>query len=545
MDTRVSPTRLATLLAAATLMAACGIQRPGAPTQPSTPSGGIPATPDTGSGRGPEAPPAPERVARPTSGGAGAIESAPHGEPAGVTAAAFRDAGRLVDSLMATPPLGRAHWGIAVYDAMTGERLLVRNEDELFIPASNMKLVTVAAALARLGPGYRFETPVSAWDLSGDSAAGLIIRGSGDPTFSAAFYDDAVAPFDSMADSLAAAGLRRVAGPILVDQSRFDSVLVHGAWETGDLLWYYAAPVAALAFMEAAFPLLVRPGAVGHRAHAYTPYAGAPVVLDAAVETAKGSAAWNDQLAWVPGTDTLRVRGSIGGASAVDRSMLAQNDPGLWAGLAFRSALERAGIRVAGPVLVRYTASAPAPAHTVTVWRSPALVDILPLPLARTDNWVTEMILKALGAEAGKGGTWRGGTAVAEQFMVEDVGVDPGALYMRDGSGLAAQNLITPRALATLLRYVRSAPWGSAFRAAMAMPGDTAGTLERRLPGFQGRVAAKTGTITHVNALSGYLTTDGGRELVFSILTNAAARPARDVRAAMDRVVEALLRNES
>ncbi len=462
-----------------------------------------------------------------------------------VPAPSLREATRLLDSLMAAPPLGRAHWGVAVYDAATGEALLERNADELFVPASNMKLVTVAAALALLGPDFRFTTTVAAPGLADGAAEALVVRGGGDPTISRAFFHTPLAPFDSLADSLSAAGLKRVDGPLIVDETRFDSTLVSPAWEAGDLRWYYAAPVTPLAVLEGAFPLLVVPGGAGGRARVSVLHEGSPVTLDASVTTSPGNAAWNDVVGWVGATDTLRVRGRIGAGARPDTSWLAQRDPGRWAGLALAASLARAGIDVAGPVIVRYGEPPFPDAPSLAVWRSPPLVHILPLPLAHSDNWIAEMILKTLGAEAGDGGTWSAGTAVAERFMAAEVGLDPGAMYMRDGSGLAAQDLVTPRALVSVLRYVRSTPWGAAFRAAMAAPGDTAGTLEHRLDGYGGRLVAKTGTITHVNALSGYLRTEGGRELVFSVLVNAAGRPASEVRRAVDRVVEALLRSGS
>ncbi|HET7042293.1 MAG TPA: D-alanyl-D-alanine carboxypeptidase, partial [Gemmatimonadales bacterium] len=108
------------------------------------------------------------------------------------------------------------------------------------------------------------------------------------------------------------------------------------------------------------------------------------------------------------------------------------------------------------------------------------------------------------------------------------------------GSGLSAQNLITPSATVRLLDHARGQPWGAVYRAAQAEPGVEGTTLENRLPGFEGRLFAKTGTIANVNALSGYVTTRTGRELIFSILTNGSGRPAPLVRQAIDRVVLAI-----
>jgi D-alanyl-D-alanine carboxypeptidase/D-alanyl-D-alanine-endopeptidase (penicillin-binding protein 4) len=125
------------------------------------------------------------------------------------------------------------------------------------------------------------------------------------------------------------------------------------------------------------------------------------------------------------------------------------------------------------------------------------------------------------------------------------VGIDPDAIYLRDGSGLSPQNLVTPHALVQMLRHADAQPWREAFRSALAEPGEVESTLDRRLVNGAWRIQAKTGTIRHTNALSGYLRTPGGRELVFSILTNATGLPSRRVRAAMDRIIQTISDNWS
>lgn len=146
-----------------------------------------------------------------------------------------------------------------------------------------------------------------------------------------------------------------------------------------------------------------------------------------------------------------------------------------------------------------------------------------------------------LGAERGERGGWQSGLEAERAFLFDVVGIDSAAVVLRDGSGLSAQNLLTPAALARLLTFARARPWGEAFRAALARPGLEGSTLEDRLAGYEARVFAKTGTITNVNALAGYVIAEDGTELVFAVLTNATGRPASEARRAIDRIVSTIV----
>lgn len=474
---------------------------------------------------------------------ASAPPSPPQPVPVGTSAVGTLEA--VVDSVIGQPPLHRTHWGIEITD-LAGRVRLERNAERLFSAASNVKLATMAAALELLGPAFRWTTTIEARGVTDGVARAVVVAGSGDPTFSVHFHDAPLAPLDSMADSLMAAGVRRIAGPLVVSQALFDSLLVHPAWETYDLDWYYAAPVAPFAVMEGAYPVVITPRAVGAEATVELPVPLARA--DARVLTIEGDRGWNDDLRRIAGTDSVVLRGVIGAGAGPDTSWLAQDAPGRFAGRALVAALERRGIAVEGPVVVtRHPAQLALPGEpgARVIWRSAPLGDVAPIVLEQSDNWIAEQILKTLGAEHGEGGSWSAGTAVIETFLAERVGVDPGAVYLRDGSGLTGQTLLTPRALTATLRYAADRPWGALFRDALPSPGEAEGTLEDRLEGRGDRIAAKTGTIRHVNSLSGYAVARDGEVLVFSILTHASGRPASEVRRAMDRIVEAILDNGS
>jgi D-alanyl-D-alanine carboxypeptidase/D-alanyl-D-alanine-endopeptidase (penicillin-binding protein 4) len=162
--------------------------------------------------------------------------------------------------------------------------------------------------------------------------------------------------------------------------------------------------------------------------------------------------------------------------------------------------------------------------------------------LGPSQNWITEQLIRTLGAERGEKGSWSEGVDVIRTFLTEQVEVDSLDIALRDGSGLSAHNLVTPRALVRILQYMWRGANAATYRAALAEPGEEDSTLERRLLDLEERLFAKTGTISNVNSLSGYLVRDNGSEVIFSILSNGSGLPASRVRAAIDGVVRALAR---
>jgi D-alanyl-D-alanine carboxypeptidase/D-alanyl-D-alanine-endopeptidase (penicillin-binding protein 4) len=173
---------------------------------------------------------------------------------------------------------------------------------------------------------------------------------------------------------------------------------------------------------------------------------------------------------------------------------------------------------------------------------SPPMEEVIQAILEPSQNWMAEQLVRTLGWELGEEGSWREGFRVEREFLTREVGVDTLDLVFRDGSGLSAKNLVTPRGIVQILDYMRRSPLGGVFRNALASPGEEDSTLETRLEGLETRVFAKTGTITHVASLSGYVYTRSGRALIFSILANGTGLPSRPVREGIDRILEVLAR---
>ncbi len=437
--------------------------------------------------------------------------------------------------------LRETQWGVEVWDQARNQPLYSHNAERHFIPASNTKLVVTTVAMGMLGPEWRYQTPVQVAGAAGDSAPGaLIIKGSGDPTMSARFFGNDFAVLDSLADSLAVKGIKRIAGDVIIDASMFAPERVHSSWEIGDLPWYYAAPTTTFAVGEAAVRMIATASDVQF-------VGAAPVPVARHILTDTVGARSNIDVAYEAWPDTLVVVGSIA-PNRADSSWIAQPDPERYAAQALIEALRRKSITVTGNVrIVRDSAEVAAlPARTTLfTWQSPPVKSIVAGLLRPSQNWIAEQLLKTLGAVQGRGGSWRAGLAVERRYLIDVAHVDSTAFSLSDGSGLSAQNLLSPRAFVQLLEHARRSSWGSLYHDALPTPGMRGGTLSSRLPGLETRVAAKTGSIANVNSLSGYLQAADGRNLTFSILSNGSGRSSAEIRRGIDALVQALAREKN
>lgn len=448
-----------------------------------------------------------------------------------------------IEAVVERSPRDRGHWGIVVHDPRTGEDLYARNADKLFVPASNLKLVVAAAAAHYLDPGFRYVTslhatgPVVEGVLNGD----LVLYGRGDPTISGRYYDDRMtAVWEALADSLASRGVRRVAGSIIADASHFDSVRVHGDWESYDLLWWYAAPVAALGFNDNSIDFRIRPGAIGEPASiSWEPETGYFEFVNR-TRTVGPDGARTLDLTWIEGTDSVLAYGTLPSDARAWTEYLAVPDPAAYAATVFRETLERRGVvveRDSVPVIWDSARSADvrAGAQTIVEWSSPPLPDLVFPILNSSQNWFAEQMLKTLGRQMEGEGSWSAGLDVERRFLSDVVGIDESAYRLRDASGLSSGNLISPRALSRLLVFMRHQ---DIAMNALPVTGGETGSLRYRMADLRGRVRAKTGGIRNVDALSGFVTSESGDELVFVVIANGTAFP--DPREAVDDVVRAI-----
>jgi D-alanyl-D-alanine carboxypeptidase/D-alanyl-D-alanine-endopeptidase (penicillin-binding protein 4) len=448
----------------------------------------------------------------------------------------------LTDSLTSLPQFANMHWGILVVAPERGDTLAAHNADKLALPASNMKLITGAVAVAQLGPDFRWTTtfartgPVVNGVLRGD----LVVTGRGDPSVSEAMRGrDPLVAFGPLVAALRAAGIRRIAGRVRTSDAQAFPGSPHGfGWDWDDLDFDYGAGVTELLFNEGFTRVHVSGCPRTSRTACVTtsPLRTAPAMHAAITVRDAGSGPpqltwWRDSAA-VPG---LTIRGSIAAGDSTAFTA-AQPDARVTYVAAVTEALTRAGIVVRGRA--SSTTMSVTPLATLT---SPTLAEVLPVMQKPSQNQVAEVLYRTLALEKTGVGIPDSGRAVVER-QLRDWGVRDEARAIRDGSGLSRHDYLTPRAIVQVLDAMRRAPTFAMYRDALPVPGMD-GTLRFRMQGLPaGSVQAKTGTVDKARALSGYITTADGELLLFSVIANNHSVPTREVDRAAELLVERLVR---
>jgi serine-type D-Ala-D-Ala carboxypeptidase/endopeptidase (penicillin-binding protein 4) len=455
------------------------------------------------------------------------------------------DLQRELDSLFGAPALDRSLWGVMVQSLENGEVLYRRNSTKLMMPASNMKIVTLAAAAERLGWDYTFETrllatqPIENGVLKGD----LIVVGGGDPSINGR-GGSPTRVFEEWADRLRAAGLTRIDGRIVGDDRAFPDEPLGFGWSWDDLGSADAAPVNALQYNENLAEVVARPGdASGSAAKVELRPPESGLVLDAHVTTSDAGVPTHLDLKRLPGSERLSVVGTVPVGSQETVETAAVDDPAGFFARALRAVLIRRGIDVRGEAVgVSRMDAAPDQTGTTVLLshRSPPLSEIGTVLMKVSQNLYAETLLKTLGAPRGAA-TAEGGRRVVQEVL-ERWGVPPDAVVLRDGSGLSRYNYLTAETLVRILRQLYRDPRHRLAFSATLPIGGRDGTIARRMNGTraEGNVLAKTGSLSNVRALSGYVTTLDGESLAFSIIANNFNLPTPVIDGVTDLAVERL-----
>jgi D-alanyl-D-alanine carboxypeptidase/D-alanyl-D-alanine-endopeptidase (penicillin-binding protein 4) len=445
-----------------------------------------------------------------------------------------------LDSIFNDTLFAGAHWGVMVRSLETGQTLYARNAGKMFVPASNMKIVTAAAALEGLGPEYRYQTriaaagPVRNGELRGD----LVVIGGGDPTISDRFHGGDVATLlRGWADSLRAHGVTRITGSIVGNDDVFDDVPLGRGWAWDDTQDSYSAEIGGLMMNEGFVTLRVAPSGTGAGLTVRPEAEGWVAVANQVVLGAPDSRA-NLDIRRAESGGEITVGGSVPPDTAfVEEEVSVRNNTRFFAA-ALRQSLLDAGIAVGGGSAddddVADRAAEPVVLFTHT---SPPMREILAGFMKPSQNQIGEMLLKTLGREHRGMGTAAAGVAVVDS-LVRSWQMPPRLLSQADGSGLSRYNLVAPAFLVALLEREARSPHAAVFHASMPVAGRD-GTLAGRMRGTpaEGNVHAKTGTLSNVRALSGYFTTAAGERMVFSMMVNHHTLTSRDA----DRLAESAL----
>lgn len=454
-----------------------------------------------------------------------------------------------IAEVMRQPELAPGMLAVKVASLDTGQVLFSENADKLLRPASNMKIYTVAAALDRLTPDYRFVTSVYAVekpDKSGTIKGDLIIYGRGDPSIAARFNSgDYLKGINDLADRIVAAGVKRVKGDLVGDEGYFNGPPLGGGWEWEDLQWWYGAEVSALTINDNALDLFVKPGTKVGAPCVITTGPPAPSVLIVNRTMTSPAGGKSELTVYRPlGSNVLEVSGGLPIDNKGYAGFVAVPDPALFFASMLRASLAQRGIAFTGrtrTVNGRSTSSVVQaqnnlatkpvdakesvgqPLLEIASLQSPPLSIIAAQTLKPSQNLYTELILRTLGKGPGanpKQTSEQAGLEVVKGFL-RQAGVNSDELVFSDGSGLSRNDMITASASLQLLTYMSRHRYADVFREALPIAG-VDGTLSNRMKNTpaMGNVRAKTGTLSSVASLSGYVTTAAGERLVFSMMLN-------------------------
>ena len=416
-------------------------------------------------------------------------------------------------------------WGVMVMSLSRGDTLFSRDPGAEMRPASTMKLFTSALAFDHFGTEYQFNTdvlrdgPVSP---DGTLQGNIILRGDGDPSLAPRFIDGGPnAPMQTLAQQVAAAGIKHITGSVIGDATGFDDQKIPDGWLTRYLGSSYAARVSALSLDENLVWVAVAPGS-GRTADVTLEPATTTIPLINHARTVGGDGINIRTSKHADGT--IEVTGSIGRDAAVHRYSYVVDDPALFTAGAFQAALAAKGVKIDGTVRLAPT---PSSATKVTSLASPTLARMVSAMNRESINHYAELFFR--DAARGPNRTVQGSAAAANHamhlFFKNTIGADTTTLFNADGSGLSPNDHVTARAMVQLLSYAHTAPWGPAFHASMPVAGES-GTQRRRMTGgpAQGNLHAKTGTTNDVIALAGYVTALDGEVLAFACLYNGTDR---------------------
>jgi D-alanyl-D-alanine carboxypeptidase/D-alanyl-D-alanine-endopeptidase (penicillin-binding protein 4) len=441
--------------------------------------------------------------------------------------------GAAIDAAINRPQFRRARWGILIepLSPTTNRPLYNREGDRYFIPASNAKLLTTAAALRQLGSEFRIRTSIYQ-----TSAGSLRVVGRGDPSLTDAQLRD-------LAQQLKRQGVRNVQ-QLVVDDGYFQGDTLNLTWDWEDVQSDYGAAVNSLILNQNAVELTLSPQQVGQplRVSWADAIAAKQWRLENKSLTAKAATPDSLAITAVLGQPLLQIKGQLGVDAEPEVIGLPVLNPGEYFLQHFRNVLVAEGISVERATLESNRGVAGA--QELAKIESPPLAILLVETNQESNNLYAEVLLRSLGTGASRDSTELGLKKLKETLTA--LGVDPQSYSLADGSGLSRQNLVSPEALVQTLKRMAQTPQATVYRASLPTAGAN-GTLGRRFlnTAAQGNLQAKTGTLTGVSALSGYLDVPGYQPLVFSIMVNQSDQSPTTQRQAIDEIVLLLTRLRS
>jgi serine-type D-Ala-D-Ala carboxypeptidase/endopeptidase (penicillin-binding protein 4) len=447
---------------------------------------------------------------------------------------------RDIEAILATPAFDRGAVGIVVRSLATDETVYTLNAPRLMMPASTLKVVTLAAAAERLGWDHAYETRIVAdGRVEGGTLEGnLVIVGSGDPSL------DRPA-LDSWAAQIKTLGVTKVTGRVLADARAFTGEGLGFGWSWDDLAYYYAAPIAAVQFRENAVDITVRPGPAADTPviHELMPAGITGLLIENRMSTGARTATPEFVARRAAYSATVILEGVLPVGSPPLIRSLSVHDPVRYLSAAFTEALLAAGIALGGPPPLEASNDAAhdySGATPFVIHRSEPLRVLARRLMGVSQNQYAETLVKTIGAQAGAP-TFEGGLKAIESVLAS-WGIAAGEAILRDGSGLSRYDYLTAELLVQVItRMYRDPAHREPFFSTLTVAGQS-GTLAARMRNTPaaGNARAKDGAMTAVRALCGLVNTAGGEPLAFAILVNNFSAPGPAVTASIDAIVARL-----
>lgn len=419
-----------------------------------------------------------------------------------------------------------AYWSVIVRDS-TGKILDGYNFDKHIRPASNLKLLTSAMILNELGPSFRYRTKLYGLGIQAGNVwkGDIIIRGSGDPSISGTFYNkDRFHVFDEFQQAFDSLGIKQIDGSLIGNDSYFDQQAYPEGWSWDDLSFYYGVEINALSFNENAVDLRVYANnRIGEKPEIewfpfdtdYVNFVNEQIITPPYSE-------YDESYRRLMGTNTILLRSSLP-QNYVEKESLSILDAPRFFVDTFKKYLEQGGVKITEPMVVESTR------RNWKESRYTVLGEHLSVPLSKllkemnkeSNNFYAEMLMKTAAAEHyGTSGSTELGVSLIKGFA-ENMGMNEDDLVLNDGSGLASSTLLKIEGLSKMMVKMRSNPYFKAYKNSLAVAGKD-GTLEHRFNNtpVEGRLYGKSGYISGVRALSGYMEAASGQPLVISVITN-------------------------
>lgn len=426
-------------------------------------------------------------------------------------------------SLVNSPVAANSVASIQIVEVESGRVVAERNAHMPVAPASNMKLFTTGAGLDLLEPDFEFRTTLSIRgkvESTGTLRGDVKITGRGDPTIGSRFHDgNASAVVEHFAAELQRAGIKSVAGNLIFEYGYFDTEWVHSSWPADQLVNWYEAPVAALTMQEGCVMIRVLPAGLGQRAIVEMEPPNSFVQLENTCVTSarRGRGVFVGRQA---GTNKIIVRGNVPARSGPTEIYVTVMNPVHYFANVTHDAFQRSGLALEGRVLLVGSDSSP---EWKVIGEHKTPIDVVNFVInKKSQNHYAEQLLKTIGAETKKDGSFRGGSAAVTEWLTGKVGVPANEYVQIDGSGMSRFNRASANAFTSLLRYMWKTPHRHDFVSSMPYSGEDESRLRKRLnqPPYERAVYAKTGYISGVIGLSGYIHAQSGKIYAFSFLFN-------------------------